>query len=245
MAPLKASNILVFGATGVIGTFITAELIASAPSFNRLAIFTSPATLQEKAKHIHDLQDAGVEVISGDINHDADITSAYDGFDTVISAVGRNLIARQIDLLRLADASKDVKWFLPSEFGTDVEYSQHSKHEIPHQQKLKVRAYIKAHVKNLSHTYVVTGPYPELFVSSFEDPKAVTFDIKSHKATIVGTGKEKIGFTTMPEYVNCVSYFRRLSSDHLQCREVCDSGTKASHRCGECRVEGSIICNYS
>lgn len=201
MSSLKASSILVFGATGVIGQFIIAQLVASKASFERVAIFTSQNTVQNKASEIQKLQDAGVEILSGDVNNDANVLAAYKGFDTVVCAFGRNVIAKQIDLIRLAESSNDVKWFFPSEFGTDIEYSPESKDEIPHQQKLKVRAYINEHVKRLAHTYVVTGPYPELFVGSFHDPKAVTFDVKSCTATIVGTGKEKIGFTTMPEYV--------------------------------------------
>lgn len=195
----KPSNILVLGATGVIGQFIIANIISAKADFNRIAIFTSQSTLENKVAEIQALKNSGVEIIVGDVNNDSDILVAFKGFDTVICAVGRNLIAKQIDIIQLAEDSSDIKWFFPSEFGTDIEYWPHSKDELPHQQKLKVRTYIKEHVTRLAYTYVVTGPYPELFISSFSDPKGGSFDVKNRKATIIGTGMEKVGFTTMPE----------------------------------------------
>lgn len=195
---LKPSNILVLGATGVIGQFIIASIISEKTHFGRIAIFTSPSTYENKSTEIQSLKDSGVEVIVGDVNNDADLLGAFKGFDTLICAFGRNVIEKQIDIIRLAEDS-DIKWFFPSEYGTDIEYGPESSTEIPHQQKLKVRKYTKEHVKNMAYTYVVTGPYPELFISSFPDPKAGTFDLKSRTATIVGTGKDKVGFTTMPE----------------------------------------------
>jgi hypothetical protein len=193
------SNILVLGATGVVGQFIIANIISAKADFGRIAIFTSPSTYKNKAAEIQTLEGSGLEIIVGDVSNDADIINAFKGFDTVICAFGRSVIEKQINLIRLADDSSDVKWFFPSEYGTDIEYSPQSKDELPHQQKLKVRNYIKEHVRNLAYTYVVTGPYPELFIGAFPDPKAGTFDVKSRTATIIGTGAEKIGFTTMPE----------------------------------------------
>jgi hypothetical protein len=195
----KPSNVLIFGATGVIGQFIVASIISAKADFGRIAIFTSQSTYQNKPTEIQALERSGLEIIVGDVNKDEDILDAYKGFDAVVCAFGRNVIDKQIDLIRLAEESSDIKWFFPSEYGTDIEYGPRSKDEPPHQQKLKVRAYIKEHVKRLAYTYVVTGPYPELFIGSFPDPRAGSFEVQSRTATIVGTGREKIGFTTMPE----------------------------------------------
>jgi hypothetical protein len=195
----QPSNILVLGATGLIGQFIVESIISAKAEFGRIAIFTSQSTYEKKATEIQALEASGLEIIVGNVNIDADILEAYKGFDTVICAFGRNVIGKQIDLIRLAEDSSDIKWFFPSEYGTDIEHSPLSCNEPPHQEKLKVRTYIKEHMNRLAYTYVVTGPYPELFIGAFPDVKAGTFDVKSRKATIVGTGKEKVGFTTMPE----------------------------------------------
>jgi hypothetical protein len=132
------------------------------------------------------------------------------GIDTVISAVGRGAILAQIPLIRLASAAPSVKWFLPSEYGTDIAYSPASAHEKPHQGKLKVRAYLenKTEVPNLAHTYVVTGPYADMYVwFSGEGLQAVGgWDAKEKKSTLVGAkGEGKVSLTTMKEYVIIIS----------------------------------------
>lgn len=128
--------------------------------------------------------------------------SSYLGIDTVISAVGRNVIAGQIEFIKWADSTPNVKRFFPSEYGTDIEYSTTtSPTEKPHQQKLKVRAFIRAEVKNLDITYLVTGPYSELCL----DPPgpawadAGGFDVKAKKAILLGDGKGPVSFTSMPD----------------------------------------------
>lgn len=128
------------------------------------------------------------------------------GIDTVISALGRGAIASQIPLIRLADASPTVKWFLPSEYGTDIKYSPASAQEKPHQQKLKVRAFLENEspnegaVSDLAYTYVVTGPYSDMYVHYAGNPIAGGWDVKAKKATLLGEdGNAKVSLTTMKE----------------------------------------------
>jgi hypothetical protein len=72
-------------------------------------------------------------------------------------------------------------------------------HEKPHQLKLKVRAYIKEHMKRVAHTYVVTGPYSELFLGpGGPNAKWGSFDVKAKKAFLVNPDG-KVSFTTMPD----------------------------------------------
>lgn len=122
------------------------------------------------------------------------------GFDTVISALGRSAIQLQIPLIKVAESSSTIKRFFASEYGTDIEYFPNSNTEKPHQQKLKVRAYIRDNVKRLEYTYVVTGPYPEMFFAANRNkPELGSFDVLAKKAWLLGTGKEKVSFTTMPD----------------------------------------------
>lgn len=202
MASLKASNILIFGATGFIGTFITDKVIAAQPAFNHITIFTSANTVSTKGDLLDKWKKAGnVTVVTGDVDSEADVSAAYrdHDIDTAICAFGRGAIAKQVDLIRWADNSGKVKWFLPSEYGTDIEYGPQSKHEKPHQQKLKVRRFIREEVRNLQVTYVVTGPYFESWVGR---PEGVDvrpgFDVPKKEAWLA-EADGKIGFTTMPE----------------------------------------------
>jgi hypothetical protein len=123
-----------------------------------------------------------------------------------VSAVGRNVIAHQIDLIRLAEQTENIKRFFPSEYGTDIVYGPKSANEKPHQLKLKVRAYLQDHVKRLEYTYLVTGPYADGYIGKgLGDPRAGSFDVKAKKAYLLGTGKEKVAMTTRPECVTALS----------------------------------------
>lgn len=120
--------------------------------------------------------------------------------------MGRGAILAQLPLIRLASAAPSVKWFLPSEYGTDIAYSPASAYEKPHQGKLKVRAYLenKTEVPHLAYTYVVTGPYADMYVYLLgEELRAVGgWDAKEKKSTLVGEkGEGKVSLTTMKEYV--------------------------------------------
>lgn len=202
MGSLKPTSILIFGATGQIGRYITDQILAAQPSFAQVAIFTSAETVTSKADYISKLQSKGVNIITGDVNNEADIKRAYEGVDTVVSAVGRNVLETQIELLRIAEESSSVKWFFPSEYGTDIEYGPKSADEKPHQLKLKVRRYIREHIKKLKYTFVVTGPYIDMFFTlSPAAPEAGGFDVDNKRAILVEDGEGRVGFTTMPEYV--------------------------------------------
>ncbi|KAF2418452.1 isoflavone reductase family protein [Tothia fuscella] len=195
-----ADKVIVFGATGTIGKFLIASLIQNSKSFERLAIFARSSTIDSKPEYVQFLKDSGVEIITGDVRNEADVLKAYEGFNIVVSAVGRNVILDQIDLIRLAEKTPNIKRFFPSEFGTDIEFGPKSPNEKPHQLKLKVRGYIKNEVKRLEHTYLVTGPYAEFYIGKgFGDQKAGGFDVQAKKAVLCGTGDDKVALMTMPD----------------------------------------------
>lgn len=70
-------NILVIGATGVIGVFITQAILDASASFGNVAIFTSQSTVENKKELLQKWQEQGVEVIVGDLTKDTDISEAY------------------------------------------------------------------------------------------------------------------------------------------------------------------------
>lgn len=121
MAAKKSSSILIFGATGLVGEFITQAIVANKHHFGKIGIFTSPNTISTKADEIDQLKAHGVEVVVGDLASTRVVQEAYTGYDTVVSAVGRSIIHQQLELIKIADAHPDVKRFFPSEYGTDIE----------------------------------------------------------------------------------------------------------------------------
>lgn len=77
-------NILFFGATGNIGKHILAGVLSARDEFDRVAIFTSPATAQSKAAFLDDLKASKrVEVIVGDIKDEEAVKKAYEGLSFV------------------------------------------------------------------------------------------------------------------------------------------------------------------
>lgn len=138
--------------------------------------------------------------------HSAPFNSPPPGYDTVISALGRAAIHTQVPLLALADdPSSPITTFFPSEYGTDIAFSPSSATEKPHQQKLAVRAFIRDHVTKLNVTYLVTGPYPELFFApSRNGTRGGSWDAKSCEATILGEGAERVSFCSMRDVGRCV-----------------------------------------
>ncbi|KAL5420166.1 hypothetical protein PMIN04_006639 [Paraphaeosphaeria minitans] len=108
------------------------------------------------------------------------------GYDTVISALGRSTILLQIPLLRLAEASRPIHTFFPSEFGADIEYSPRtSPHEKPHQLKLQVRDYVRGHIRKVA---VTPGGL---------SARGIYFDVKGGKAVLLGDGHGRVAFTSM------------------------------------------------
>jgi len=200
MSSFAPSTILIIGATGFIGKYITNAILDAAPAFQKVIVITSEASASSKKELLSSWQVKGVQVITGDITKEADITAAYTGVDTVISCLGRGGLEHQFKLIDLAEATDNIKWFFPSEYGTDIEYSAESAHEKPHQVKLRIRKHIRENVKRIKYTYLVTGPYAEAwFRLADSSPEAGGFDVAKRKAVVIDDGDGRVGLTTMPE----------------------------------------------
>jgi uncharacterized protein YbjT (DUF2867 family) len=120
---MSSKDILIFGATGLIGTHITNAIVANKSRWNSISIFTSKDTITSKPIQIEELESHGVRVIVGDITSESDINEAYKGIDTIVSCVGRPVIDKQLLLIQLADKHPDVKRvssFLLTTFSTPL-----------------------------------------------------------------------------------------------------------------------------
>src|SRR3954454_14215089 len=101
MSSFTASKILIFGGTGTLGRYITTALLHAKPAFQQLVLFTSPNSAKEKAQQLDKWKSEGLSVIVGNLTSENDVKAAYNGVDTVISAVGRRRLQHQIILLKL------------------------------------------------------------------------------------------------------------------------------------------------
>lgn len=164
--------------------------------------------------------------MTGDVDNAKDVSRAYEGVDVVVSCLGRNVLAAQVELIRLAEESASVKWFFPSEYGTDIEYDASSKDEKPNQNKLRVREFIRNHVERVQCTYLVTGPYIDMYLTLIPGVEPLGgYDVRSKKAVVVGSGHDAVGFTSMPECVifpffsDSVSYFSIIVFVLIPCHD--------------------------
>ncbi|OAA65836.1 NmrA-like protein [Niveomyces insectorum RCEF 264] len=204
MASFVPTRLLIVGATGAIGRYITEAILAAKPPFTHVAIFTSPNTVTNKADLLQTWKARGLaSVVVGSVQNEDDVQRAYttEKPDTVISCLGRDALQVQESLLRLADApGSPVKWVFPSEYGTDVEHNPSSATEKPHQHKLALRKYIREQIKNVQVTYLVTGPYFDMWVNYTPDTEPTGgFDPAAKRAVVVGDGEGRVGFCTMPD----------------------------------------------
>jgi nucleoside-diphosphate-sugar epimerase len=70
-------------------------------------------------------------------------------------------------------------------------------------------------------TYLVTGPYSDLFFGRAADPEAGTFNVKEKKATLLGTGEEKVSFTSMKDVGRLlVAALRTVTTEHERVLKV-------------------------
>jgi hypothetical protein len=60
-----------------------------------------------------------------------------------------------------------------------------------------VRKFIREEVKKLHVTYLVTGPYSDLFLAPSSDARIGSFNPRERTATLLGSGDEAVSFTTM------------------------------------------------
>ncbi|KAM7484519.1 hypothetical protein LguiA_000528 [Lonicera macranthoides] len=114
-------RVLIVGATGFIGQFITQACLDTG-RFTYVLLRSVPRC-PSKAKAIKALKDKGATVIYGVINNQELMEKILkeQEIETVISAVGGASILDQITLVHAMKAVGTIKRFLPSEFGHDVD----------------------------------------------------------------------------------------------------------------------------
>ncbi|XP_050224837.1 leucoanthocyanidin reductase-like [Mercurialis annua] len=119
--PIVESSILIVGALGFIGRFLSLASVNSGRS--TYILIRSTPTCPSKAKYLKTLEEKGALILHGLINDKEKIEKILKIYkiDIVISAVGGASILEQANLLDAIKAVGTIKRFLPSEFGHDVD----------------------------------------------------------------------------------------------------------------------------
>ncbi|KAK3041286.1 hypothetical protein RJ639_001388 [Escallonia herrerae] len=151
--PAGKGRVLIVGATGFIGQFITQACIDTGrPTY---VLVRSTPRSPSKAKAIKALEDKGVTILHGVISDQElmeKILKEHE-IDIVISAVGGATILDQQTLVHAMKAVGTIKRFLPSEFGHDVDRADPVEPGLTmYQEKRQVRRLIEE--SGVPYTYI-------------------------------------------------------------------------------------------
>lgn len=103
---VPAHNILIIGATGVIGTYITRAVVDSKHNFGRICVLTSEKTIIEKVQDICALESWGVEVFVGRLEDEKRVKEAYKGESLLLPG----LVVHECSVGTLGNACELMMW---------------------------------------------------------------------------------------------------------------------------------------
>ncbi|KAL9231649.1 hypothetical protein vseg_006848 [Gypsophila vaccaria] len=186
----EKSKILVIGGTGYIGKYIVEASVKAGHSTFAL-VRSETLSNSTKAPVIDNFNTLGVHLLTGDIYEHDSLVKAIKQVDVVISTVGYFVLADQVRIIDAIKEAGNVKRFLPSEFGVDVDRTSAVE---PAKSAFAVKATIRRAVEaaEIPHTYVSANNFAGLFLPSLSQPGATT--PPRDKVVILGDGNPKAAF---------------------------------------------------
>ncbi|KAJ8441996.1 hypothetical protein Cgig2_020141 [Carnegiea gigantea] len=168
----EKSKILVIGGTGYIGKYIVE---ASAKEGHPTFALVRQQTLSNPAKTtiIDKFKNLGVILLQGDLYDHEDLVGALKQVDVVISTVGLLQLADQVNIIAAIKEAGNIKRFVPSEFGNDVDRTNAVE---PARSLFEIMAKIRRAVEaeGIPHTYVSSNCFAGYFLPSLVQPGATT-----------------------------------------------------------------------
>ncbi|KAF5747125.1 isoflavone reductase-like protein [Tripterygium wilfordii] len=187
----EKSKILIIGGTGYIGKFIVeASAKLGHPTF--ALVRESTVSDPVKGKIIENFESLGVTLIYGDLYNHEGLVAAIKQVDVVISTVGHLQIADQVKIIAAIKEAGNIKRFLPSEFGTDVDRnSAVEPAKSAFAGKVQIRRAIEA--EGVPYTYVSSNCFAGYYLPTLSQPGATA--APRDKVTIPGDGNRKAVFS--------------------------------------------------
>ena len=184
------SKILIIGGTGYIGKFVVE---ASAKSGHHTFALVRESTLSDpaKSKVVEGFKSLGVTIVVGDLHDHEGLVKAIKQVDVVISTVGGMLLGDQAKLVAAIKEAGNVKRFLPSEFGNDVDRINCVE---PAKSMLSVKVHIRRLIEKegIPYTYVACNFFAGYFLPTLAQPGASA--PPRDKVIIMGDGNTKAIF---------------------------------------------------
>lgn len=166
------SKILIIGSTGNIGKYIVeASAKAGHPTF--ALIRESTVSDPKKAAIIESFKSLGVTFLNGDLYNHQLLVDAIKQVDIVISTVGGELVGDQVKVIAAIKAAGNIKRFLPSEFGTDVDRAHVVEPAASlFRSKAEIRRTIEA--EGIPYSFIVSHGFASYFLNNLGDFSAAT-----------------------------------------------------------------------
>ncbi|KZV20178.1 isoflavone reductase-like protein [Dorcoceras hygrometricum] len=186
----ERSKILIIGGTGYIGKFVVE---ASAKSGHPTFALFRESTISDpvKGKIVEGFKKSGVTVLIGDLNDHESLVKAIKQVDVVISTVGHFQLADQVKIIHAIKEAGNVKRFLPSEFGNDVDRTRAvGPAKSAFDTKAQIRRAIEA--EGIPYTYVASNYFAGYSLSTLAQPGATA--PPRDKVVILGDGNPKAVF---------------------------------------------------
>ncbi|KAF7847231.1 hypothetical protein BT93_L3174 [Corymbia citriodora subsp. variegata] len=181
----EKSKVLVIGVATYIGKFMVE---ASARSGHPTFALVGPSAPSDLVLSFESL---GVYVVQGDENDLEALLNAIKQVDVVISTVGTALQV-QYKIVTAIKAAGNIKRFLPSEFGKDVDHG----HALELEKNLYAAFYAMirhlVEAEGIPYTYVAFNFFAGRYLSSLAQPEATV--PPRDKVVILGDGNAKVVF---------------------------------------------------
>lgn len=187
------SKILIVGGSGYVGQFMV-EASAKAGHPTYVLLRDSSLSNHSKSHIINKFNTLGVHFISGDLYDHESLVKAIKEVEVVISTVGHNQLLDQFRLISAIKEAGNVKRFLPSEFGIDVDRVRAVE---PAKSAFAAKAQIRRALEasKIPYTIVSSNFFANWFLSSLAQPQPSTPPIPpTDKVIIIGDGNPKAIF---------------------------------------------------
>ncbi|KAG2724920.1 hypothetical protein I3760_01G041000 [Carya illinoinensis] len=186
----QKSKILIIGATGYIGKFLV-EASAKDGRSTFALVRESTASSPDKSELIESFKSSGVTLLHGDIYNHESLVKAIKQVDVVISAVGFQQLGDQVKIIAAIKEAGNIKRFLPSEFGMDVDRSNAVE---PAASLFALKASIRRSIEaaGIPYTYIVSNGFAEYFLRNFGQSGATV--PPRDKVVVLGDGNIKVIF---------------------------------------------------
>ncbi|KAL7619075.1 hypothetical protein Lser_V15G00672 [Lactuca serriola] len=190
MASEKSKN-LIIGGTGYIGKFVVE---ASVKAGHPTSVLVRESTVADpvKGKLIDNFKNSGVTLAYGDLYDHESLVKAIKQADVVISTVGKMQIPDQTKIIAAIKEAGNIKRFLPSEFGIDVDHQEAIEPAASmFSEKVQIRRAIEA--DGIPFTYIACNCFSGYFLPTLAQPGAAAVPPRD-KVTIPGDGTPKAVF---------------------------------------------------